>query len=46
MPPLTVMSPAVKPVTFSLKVIVIGIGDIFVGLPVVDVINTVGAAES
>ena len=45
-PLVTVMSPAINPVTASLKVIVTRIGKVLVGLGAVDVIVTVGEAVS
>jgi len=46
LPLVTMMSPAVNPVTFSLKVIVIGKGERFVGSVDVEVIVVVGATLS
>ena len=45
-PFVTVISPTTKPVTLSLKVIVTGIGDVFVTEALVEVAVTVGAVIS
>ena len=46
MPFVTVISPAINPVTLSLNVMVTGIGETLVGSAALDVMTTVGATLS